>query len=457
MKLYYFFIYLILSVNLGYSQATFKRSYGTPNNDFSSSVKQTDDGGYVLFGHTENNGNGRDFYLIRTDSYGNELWEKMYGGPSFDVGFEIEILSDGNFILCGKCQGITDSTLLIKIDEYGSKIWEKKFASSGASAVEQLPDNNLAVIGYAPGIDSGRMLLMKVDLTGELLWSKTYSIGWGRDIKVVNDGLILLGGTIDSTDDGKDLILVKTNFDGEEIWSKTYNTSSNAVWESIDATNEEGFILAGSDNFPAPAGSALVMKTDGEGNELWLKSFGGIAADKAFSIQTTFDGKYVFTGDQGYYPDSAYGLLVCKLDADGNVEWNNLFSECYYGRAIEETNDHGYAILGQGGTAGGADISLIKTDEDGFVSVPAVHLSPKLIQLSPNPVRDFAVLRIMKQQFFPFSLEIKTPLGQVVYHEDAIFTSDFQLSFSEMQSGIYFLYVKNQKSSTEEVIKIVRQ
>jgi len=81
-KLSFVFILLLvlLLVHLSFIRTfgqtiTFERSYGGILNEAAYSVKQTIDGGYILTGWTQNNGDlDGDLFLLKTDAEGNELW-----------------------------------------------------------------------------------------------------------------------------------------------------------------------------------------------------------------------------------------------------------------------------------------------------------------------------------------------------------------------------------------------
>ena len=58
--------------------------------DIGNSVLQTKDGGYILTGNTESYGEGStDIYVIKTDTNGNMLWTKTFGGSESEYGKSI--------------------------------------------------------------------------------------------------------------------------------------------------------------------------------------------------------------------------------------------------------------------------------------------------------------------------------------------------------------------------------
>jgi len=57
------------------------KTYGGINFDFAHALVKTNDGRYAIAGYTHSFGAGLfDFWLVRTDSSGNQLWSKTYGG-----------------------------------------------------------------------------------------------------------------------------------------------------------------------------------------------------------------------------------------------------------------------------------------------------------------------------------------------------------------------------------------
>ena len=72
---------------LGFGQE-WEKTFGGPEYDFGYCIDQTDDEGFIIVGRTDlfvklkNDPN--DIYLIKTDSHGNELWTKTFGGKAWD-------------------------------------------------------------------------------------------------------------------------------------------------------------------------------------------------------------------------------------------------------------------------------------------------------------------------------------------------------------------------------------
>jgi hypothetical protein len=99
-------------------------NFGTSN-----ASQQTFDGGYVISGYTYGYGAGStDFYLTKTDSSGNIIWSKTFGGASYDEAYSMEQTSDSGFILAGNTWSFGSGAwdiYLVKTNAEGNMVWAK--------------------------------------------------------------------------------------------------------------------------------------------------------------------------------------------------------------------------------------------------------------------------------------------------------------------------------------------
>ena len=101
------------------------------------------DGGYIFVGNTNSYGNGDyDVWLVKTDSEGNEEWNKTYGETDREVGKYVQQTSDGGYIITGYIYYFENDDLdtwLIKTDEKNEE-WNKTFGGEyreGGYVVQQ--------------------------------------------------------------------------------------------------------------------------------------------------------------------------------------------------------------------------------------------------------------------------------------------------------------------------------
>ncbi|HDN58708.1 MAG TPA: hypothetical protein ENF20_01990, partial [Candidatus Marinimicrobia bacterium] len=137
-------------------------TFGGISWDVAHSVQQTSDGGYILAGNTYSYGAGRsDFWLVKTDSDGNKQWDKTFGGTGRDEAYSVQQTSDGGYIIAGFTEsygaGFTDAWL-VKTDSEGNKVWDKTFGGANndrAHSVQQTSDGGYILAGHTMSYGAG--------------------------------------------------------------------------------------------------------------------------------------------------------------------------------------------------------------------------------------------------------------------------------------------------------------
>lgn len=304
--------YLVKTDQSGKEQ--WHKNFGGSSQDICYSVRQTKDGGFILAGQTVSYGTGGDVYLVKTDSSGNELWHKNLGGSGGELGRSVQQTQDGGFIIVGDIySGTANAIYLLKTDSAGNEVWHKSLG-------ESLLDHGYSVMqtqdgGYIiEGANIGGIVLIKTDASGNMIWSKNLGgtvSALGAVLQTSDGGFAVAG---DSWSNGQDMYLIKTDSAGNEIWNGNYGGSGTEHCFFAQETTNGGFILAGSTDSFGAGGDAFVVKTDGEGNEIWRENYGGSGNDIAFSVQQTQDGGFVMVGYSGSY-GNAVDVWLLKLRA----------------------------------------------------------------------------------------------------------------------------------------------
>jgi len=97
-----------------------KKIYGTVDSDQGESVNMLQDGGYVIAGMSSGNSASYDYYVVRTNSTGDLLWQTTFGGSSDDRAFSIATNPDGTHLVTGWAwsygQGLGD-VYLVKLQD----------------------------------------------------------------------------------------------------------------------------------------------------------------------------------------------------------------------------------------------------------------------------------------------------------------------------------------------------
>ena len=256
--------------------------------------------------------------------------------------------------------------------------WEQTFGGNEGREVQQTSDGGYIITGHVGNSSNGRYVcLIKTDGNGNELWTKTFGtldLNYGRSVKQTSDGgYIITGyqGNLLGVND-RDIILIKTDGNGNEQWTKTFGGSYDDNGSSVQQTTDGGYIVTGSSMYTGNGLSDVILiKTDGNGNEVWTKTLGGIYHDSGSSVQQTTDGGYIITGVSGIDISGTVNnqVLLLKTDNNGNEQWTNTFGglDNDQGRSVQQTSDGGYIITGKTESFGNGndEIYLIKTDGNG--------------------------------------------------------------------------------------------
>ena len=132
------------------------KTFGGSERDVPSSIYRTSDGGFIISGSTESPSAGDlDALLIKTDSDGNLEWSKTYGGTELDIASEVKQTNDGGYIIAGHTESYVNVNnyidLVIKTDNDGDTIWTKTWGTAqhdGAMSVVQTSDGGFVWTGY---------------------------------------------------------------------------------------------------------------------------------------------------------------------------------------------------------------------------------------------------------------------------------------------------------------------
>jgi hypothetical protein len=315
-------------VKTGYlGNMQWNKTYGGPGNDEAHSITQTPDGGYAILGTTDSFGaGGSDFWLVKTDSSGNMLWNKTYGDASNDDGWSIKETVDGNLLLAGWTASFgmgSGDFWLVKTDQYGNELWNKTYGGAFfdfANCVQQTSDGGYVLAGstYSFGAAGSDFWLVKTDDAGNEQWNKTYggpSNDYGFSVVQTLDGKYAIVGSTSSFGAGVyDFWLVKTDQFGNMLWNKTYGEIGyDEAWAVIQ-TGDHGFILAGwTESFGAGKSDCWLIATDESGNPQWNVTWGGADYDYAYSALQCSDGSFILAGETQSFGAGSGDFLLLKV------------------------------------------------------------------------------------------------------------------------------------------------
>jgi hypothetical protein len=357
------------------SQITFQKMYGGTSYTDCFFTQQTSDSGFIVLGHTFNLSTRYDIYLVKTNSFGDTLWTRTYGGPISDYGFCVRQTNDGGFIITGVAGASgagNDDVFLIKTDSIGNTLWIKTYGEGNndwGNSVQQTTDGGYIIGGFTNGSGAGSndVFVIKTNGVGDTLWTKIFGGAYydaGFSIQQTSDGgFIVVGITSSFGAGGYDVFLIKIDSNGGQQWVRTFGGINNDKAYSVQQTSDGGYILCGYTNsFGAGNNDVLLIKTNNFGSPDWSKAYGDTGDDRGNSVVQTIDGGYILVGWTNSFGAGDNDYLVIKTNSNGDTLWTKTFGSIggQNGRCIQQCMDGGFVIAGQNG-----NMYLIKTDVSG--------------------------------------------------------------------------------------------
>ncbi len=130
------------------------RSYGGEQAEQAYGIVPAPDGGFLVFGSSQSPRvtdpskgtktslcyGGQDFWIVRLDAQGNQLWDKSYGGTADDLCSHAEPMPDGGWLLSGQSSSLPyppggksspnfggPDFWIVRIDDQGNRLWDQSF------------------------------------------------------------------------------------------------------------------------------------------------------------------------------------------------------------------------------------------------------------------------------------------------------------------------------------------
>lgn len=479
---------------------------------------------YFIVGWTESddgdvsyNHGSADAWIIKTDTTGNILWEKTYGGSNGEFWRKI-LPAPGNCYYLLGASGSSDGDIsndpypgsndiwVVKIDSVGNILWDKIIGGGMIDAIESASitsDGGVAIFGWT-GSQNGDvsinygmydMWLVKLNSDGDIMWDKSYGtddFDYGQAMISTSDGGFLIGGastiggggnlTCEPYNLNAEAILLKLDSLGNIEWQNCYGGSGHdGIYGLIE--QEEGYAFTAFTQ--SPDGDVTgwhgdtdiwFVTTDLWGNIITENCFGGSDGEIAHNLFKDINDGFTIIGQtlsnngdvSGNHSISEYDndIWIFRINSEGNL----IYQKCMGGQGNEaingikfgvvKINDNNYVIASQSDYGPSYDVACTPhggngVDEDwwvfeidladttGVIENPNNHES---INVYPNPAKDYVMLEIpgfVGNNSNETVIKIYDLFGQEVAKK-AITSANTQFDLRKLNNGIYFYKIESQ-------------
>lgn len=220
------------------------KPYGEPKaGEILYCARQTADGGFIAGGSFHSfERNKKGLWIIKLDAMGEITWEKIF--PEYMYATDVQELSHGGYVVLGQCESASTRTdvVLLRIDSNGEKIWEKVIGGPGYQWVGSLLQTDggfviSATLPYTPSM----VLLAKFNENGQQVWLKQFAKP--KPLKGI-DYIPL----IHPAPGGSFFVLTATTL--EEMWNKSWvlmvNSAGIKQWEKVCGPGARATIAEGN-------------------------------------------------------------------------------------------------------------------------------------------------------------------------------------------------------------------
>lgn len=304
------------------------RLIGAEGEEEGFSIELLDDGGFIMVGSvTTEEGPGQastDMFIVRTNGKGETLWTKRYGGPLNEVGYNVKSTSDGGFIFIGSTEsyGLGGKDVwLVKTNDMGDTLWTRTHGGSGDDVGKSIIETSYGYIytGYTksysgPGQSNANIFVVRVNPFGKEIYPFTYGGQYddmGETIIAHPEGGYIVCGTTGSEPSGLAKVTIfRVDEDISNVfWSGTYGGQAGHIASSLKLTPDNGYIVSGTIELSPSNQTVFLLKTDNEGNEQYIKTFGGTGLQRGEAVDVTPDGGFVITGSNEFEGNSMITLI----------------------------------------------------------------------------------------------------------------------------------------------------
>ncbi len=452
-----------------------EKTYDAGDLEYPAVVITSSDTSLLICGNKINTVDGSsDILLILTDSFGNILWQKLYGGTGDDVSASASETPDKNYLVIGSTNSFSNMTsdydiYLLKLTMSGDTLWTKTVGTDStyerAYSSIITSDNNILVVGSIQSFSNGiqNMLVIKMDQNGNIIWEKSFGgdvVEIGESVlETADNGFIITGETTSfgiATPFYTNVYLVRIDANGDSLWTRYYGNTWYDYSRSIIAVDNNSYIVSGwyATN-GAEVSDFYALRIQDNGDTTWTRLYGGGGWEYSYDIVKKGNNDFILIGNTNSSGAGSYDIYLVNIDSNGDTLWTKTFGSAIYENAkgALRTNDGNYIVYGQRkpkSRSNVSDILLVKINlndisniDEHNNSLPSIFI---LEQNYPNPFNPSTQIKFSIPQESQVSLKLYDVTGREVgtLIEEFMQSGTYIINFNanELSSGIYFYKIQ---------------
>ena len=342
--------------------------------DEASTCIETRDGDYVVGGYAKLQ--ERNMYVVKLHPDGRGRWGKIYADYATSAANSMVQTYDSCIVITGyaiRKREVQSNLLVMKIDTLGNVIWQKLYGGTGDEEgykIIETKDHGYAIAGYTTSNHEGKpsWYMLRLDKDGNKLWDKQFMEGdenRALGIAQTYDGNFVVTGYIGSDKGGrKNMIVIKLDKYGEEKWMQWFDFNDWCSGQAVIATRDSNIVVTGFTRAYAITDyDAIIMKLDNNGDSIWVRTYGNEDWEEGTDVTETYDGAFVMSGFSKSNKRDISNFLMVKYDSRGNQMWEFNFKRKSqdYSKSVVETKDQGLLLSGTTNSLGkGWDFGVLK-------------------------------------------------------------------------------------------------
>ncbi|MFA5033526.1 MAG: T9SS type A sorting domain-containing protein [bacterium] len=483
------FVGVIGVINLalaGAPDTLWTRTYGGTDNDWGNSVLETQDGGIVVSGWTASFGVGsQNFYLIKTNSSGDTLWTRTYGGHLLNNGYCVSETQDSGFVIVGETFSFGagapsySNAYLVRTNSLGDTLWTRTYGGTKGEcgwSVSKTYDGGFIITGETTSFGAGspnysNVYLVKTNSSGDALWTKTFggatgNSGWS--VSETQDSGFIIVGTTNSFGIGSpnysNVYLVRTNSSGDTLWTRAFGGTDNDGCYSVSETQDNGFIMVGTtSSFGAGGHDVYLIKTNSSGDTLCTRTYGGAKDDWGESVSETQDSGFIIAAKTVSFGAGHFDVYLIRTNSSGDTLWTKTIggAESEWGCSVSETRDRGFIVAGATYGDDYEDVYLIRLKPETGIEENSNIKNQKLnMEIFKNPFIENTTINYSLTLKSKVSLSICDISGRTVKtllnEQKPASSYSINLNAKELKTGIYFLTLNANGARTNKKLTIIK-